>query len=95
MSERNLTIELNRREQRLYDRIRAALTAQRPGQRSGLRDVALLLPDLTVLLLRLLRDPRVPLGAKLIAGLGIGYVLSPIDLVPEGLRLLLGSFAKH
>jgi uncharacterized membrane protein YkvA (DUF1232 family) len=47
----------------------------------------LLLPDLTVLLMRLLRDPRVSLGDKGVALLGLGYVLSPIDLLPE---ILLG-----
>jgi uncharacterized membrane protein YkvA (DUF1232 family) len=87
MNERNVTIDLNPREQRLYDRVRAALAAPRPGERSGVRDALLLLPDLTVLLFRLLRDPRVPAGGKAIALLGIGYVLSPVDLVPE---LLLG-----
>ena len=43
----------------------------------------LLLPDLTVLLVRLLRDERVPLGSKLIALAGLAYILSPIDLLPE------------
>jgi len=47
------------------------------------RDLLLLLPDLTVLLMRLLRDPRVSLGDKGMALLGLGYVLSPIDLLPE------------
>ena len=42
----------------------------------------LLLPDLTVLLGRLLRDPRVPRSAKFVAVLGVGYVVSPIDLIP-------------
>jgi uncharacterized membrane protein YkvA (DUF1232 family) len=51
------------------------------------RDLLLLLPDLTVLLMRLLRDPRVSLGDKAVALLGLGYVLSPIDLLPE---ILLG-----
>jgi uncharacterized membrane protein YkvA (DUF1232 family) len=50
-------------------------------------DLLLLLPDLTVLLMRLLRDPRVSLGDKTVALLGLGYVLSPIDLLPE---ILLG-----
>jgi hypothetical protein len=50
-------------------------------------DILLLLPDFTVLLARLLRDPRVPRRSKLIALFGIGYVLSPIDLLPA---LLLG-----
>ena len=58
-----------------------------PGAASGVRDLALLLPDLTVLLVRLLRDSRVSYGDKGVALLGLGYVLSPIDLLPE---LLLG-----
>jgi uncharacterized membrane protein YkvA (DUF1232 family) len=54
-----------------------------PGAASGVRDLLLLLPDLSVLLLRLLRDPRVSLGDKGVALLGLGYVLSPLDLLPE------------
>jgi uncharacterized membrane protein YkvA (DUF1232 family) len=88
MNEDRITIELNPRERRLYDRLRSRLAeAPRPGDGSGLRDLALLLPDLTVLLARLLRDARVPRGPKLVALLGLGYVLSPIDLLPE---VLLG-----
>ncbi|MBW2267911.1 MAG: DUF1232 domain-containing protein [Deltaproteobacteria bacterium] len=82
MSETFVTIDLNPREQRLYDRVRGAVSALDPRASSGFRDVVLLLPDLTVLLARLLRDPRVPLGSKVLALLGVGYVLSPIDLLP-------------
>jgi uncharacterized membrane protein YkvA (DUF1232 family) len=82
-SDERVTIELGRRESRLYDRVRSAVATQRPGERSGLREMLLLLPDLTVLLVRLLRDERVPLGGKALALLGVGYVLLPIDLVPE------------
>jgi uncharacterized membrane protein YkvA (DUF1232 family) len=85
MSDGTVTIDLSPREQRLYDRMRAAVVTPRSGARSGVRDGLLLLPDLTALLFRLLRDPRVPPGAKLIALFGIGYVLSPIDLLPEAL----------
>jgi uncharacterized membrane protein YkvA (DUF1232 family) len=85
MNESQITIDLNPREKRFYDRVREALVAPHPGERSGMRDVLLLLPDLTVLLFRLLRDARVPVGAKAIALLGVGYVLSPVDLVPEAL----------
>jgi uncharacterized membrane protein YkvA (DUF1232 family) len=81
-SDHPILIELNPTERRLYDRLRARLVAPEPGTGSGLRDLLLLLPDLTVLLMRLLRDDRVPAGAKLIAALGVAYVLSPIDLVP-------------
>jgi uncharacterized membrane protein YkvA (DUF1232 family) len=83
MSDDRITIELNPRERRLYDRLRSRLCAAVPGSGSGLRDFVLLLPDLTVLLARLLRDPRVPRGPKLVALVGLGYVLSPIDLLPE------------
>ena len=52
-----ITIELNPREQRLYDRLRMRVVKTRAGSRSGVRDLVLLLPDLTVLLMRLMRDP--------------------------------------
>jgi uncharacterized membrane protein YkvA (DUF1232 family) len=87
MTEDRITIELNPRERRLYDRLRSQLAQGEPGAASGFRDLVLLLPDLTVLLARLLRDRRVPRGPKLVALLGLGYVLSPIDLLPE---VLLG-----
>jgi len=77
-----VVIELNLRERRLYDRLRARVVKTGPGAASGFRDVILLLPDLTVLLMRLLRDSRVPISGKAIAVLGIGYALSPIDLIP-------------
>jgi len=89
VSEEHVVIELNPGERRLYDRLRARVVAPRLGGNSGLRDFALLLPDLTVLLFRLLREPQVPLRAKLIALAGVGYILSPIDLLPE---IVLGPF---
>lgn len=82
-----ITIELNPRERRLWDRLRGHVVTPRSGGTSGVGDLLLLLPDLTVLLVRLLRDPRVPLSGKLIALAGVGYVMLPVDLVPE---LLLG-----
>ncbi len=78
-----IEIELNPRELRLYDRLRAAVVERQLGAGSGFRDVLMLLPDLTVLLIRLVRDSRVPLTAKVIAGLGVAYILSPVDLLPE------------
>ena len=82
-SEQGIEIELNPREQRLYDRLRSSVSRTPSGVSSSLGDLILLLPDIVVLLVRLIRDPRVPLGAKLIAAAGVGYILSPIDLLPE------------
>jgi uncharacterized membrane protein YkvA (DUF1232 family) len=85
--DRPVVIELNPRERRLYDRLRAQVQKPAPGERSGFRDLLLLLPDMSVLLFRLMRDDRVPTGSKAIAVLGAAYLLSPIDLMPA---LLLG-----
>lgn len=87
MSEAPILIELNPRERRFYDRLRERVVPVRPGATTGARDLLLLLPDLTILLGRLLRDGRVPLVEKAIAVGGIAYVLSPIDLLPA---LVLG-----
>lgn len=83
-------IDLGARGRRLYDRLRAQVRTPASGDRSDLRDIALLLPDLTALLLRLLRDDRVKPGDKALALLGIGYVLSPIDVLPAFLFGPLG-----
>jgi len=78
----SVEIELNPQERRVYDKVRARVVPEARSRRSGLRDMLLLMPDLTVLLLRLLRDDRVAPGDKAIGLLGVGYVLSPIDLMP-------------
>lgn len=82
MGDARITIELNPRERRLYDRLRERLVPERLGGATGARDLLLFLPDLTVLLARLLRDGRVPLVEKAIAVGGIAYVFSPLDLLP-------------
>ncbi|MEM7409122.1 MAG: DUF1232 domain-containing protein [Myxococcota bacterium] len=87
MADEPITIELNPREQRVYERFRSRVREVVPGSSTDLRDMLLLLPDFTVLLSRLLRDRRVPRTSKLVALVGIGYVLSPIDVLPA---LLLG-----
>ena len=75
MSEGPITIELNPRERRLYDRLRERVVPTRPGAVTGARDLLLFLPDLTVLLARLLRDRRVPLVQKGVALAGIADVI--------------------
>lgn len=34
------------------------------------------------------KDPRVPLYAKVFAGVGVAYALSPIDLIPDAIPIL-------
>lgn len=83
MNQPMVTIELNPREERLYDRLRRRVVAPAEGSSSGVRDMLLLLPDLTILLLRLMRDARVPLYEKGLAMLGVAYVISPFDVLPS------------
>lgn len=80
-------IELNPKERRLYDRLRERLVPAEAGVGTGFSDLLLLLPDLTILLMRLLQDGRVPFLQKGIAVAGVAYVLSPIDVLPA---LLVG-----
>jgi len=83
MGDQVVTIELNPDERRLYERIRRSVVSHRSkGEPSGLLDLLFLLPDFTVLLMRLLRDDRVPILAKAIALGGVAYVVSPIDVLP-------------
>jgi len=78
-----LEIDLRARERRIYDRLRARIASMGPGSRPGLVDLLFFLPDLVVLLFRLAQDPRVPIGDKAVAIAGVGYALSPIDLIPD------------
>ena len=53
------------------------------GARGAAREVAEFLPNLIRLFRGLLRDPRVPRGSKLLLLIGVAWVASPIDLIPE------------
>ena len=47
------------------------------------RELALILPNLIRLFGGLLRDPRVPLRAKIVVGIASLWLASPIDLIPD------------
>jgi uncharacterized membrane protein YkvA (DUF1232 family) len=53
------------------------------GRRADARAFATLIPDCVVLVSRLLRDPRVPRGRKLLLVGLVGYLALPFDLVPD------------
>jgi uncharacterized membrane protein YkvA (DUF1232 family) len=58
------------------------------GRTTDARAVARLIPDCIVLGRRLLGDPRVLLRHKLALGLLVGYLASPLDLVPDFIPLI-------
>lgn len=49
----------------------------------NLRELARLLPDVARLLVRLMRDERVPWHGKAVAAGAAAYVVSPIDVLPD------------
>jgi uncharacterized membrane protein YkvA (DUF1232 family) len=53
------------------------------GQRALARELATLVPNLTRLFAGLVRDPRVPVRAKLVLGATALYLAMPIDVVPD------------
>lgn len=53
------------------------------GRRALAREIATLLPNLTRLFAGLMRDPRVPLRAKVVLGVTALYLAMPIDIVPD------------
>jgi uncharacterized membrane protein YkvA (DUF1232 family) len=61
----------------------AVLTLVVAGRRTDGRALAGFIPDCLVLGKRLLADPRVPRGRKLLLILLIAYLAMPIDLVPD------------
>lgn len=74
------------RASRFYDRIRASIHdyLEKKGNLAGAAGRFLLLvPDVFMLLWRLLRDPRVIGRDKVLLGSAVAYYFSPFDLIPE------------
>jgi uncharacterized membrane protein YkvA (DUF1232 family) len=53
------------------------------GRRGDARALTGFVADCVLLIKRLIRDPRVPRRRKLLLGLLVAYLASPIDLVPD------------
>ena len=53
------------------------------GRRADARAVAGFVPDCLILFKRLLADPDVPRGRKVLLALMVGYLAMPFDLIPD------------
>ncbi|MDQ1699609.1 MAG: hypothetical protein QOG34_1472 [Frankiaceae bacterium] len=54
----------------------------------GLAEAARLLPDLLRLVSRLARDPSLPRGVRIRLWLLLGYLASPLDIIPDFIPVL-------
>src|SRR5687768_14494145 len=74
------------RATRFYDRMRASIRRYLDDKGKAVSTSAeylLLAPDVFVLLVRLVKDPRVNAKDKVMLGTGIAYFLFPLDIMPE------------
>ena len=53
------------------------------GKRTQARELAKVVPNLLVLFRGLLKDTRVPKSSKALVWFAVGWLVSPIDLIPE------------
>jgi uncharacterized membrane protein YkvA (DUF1232 family) len=58
------------------------------GRRVAAAQLARAIPDLVALTRGLLGDPRVPVASKVLLGVALVWLLSPIDLAPEFIPVL-------
>jgi uncharacterized membrane protein YkvA (DUF1232 family) len=58
------------------------------GRNVAAKELALLVPNLILLFKDLLKDPAVPRGPKVLLWIGIVWIASPIDLLPEFLPVV-------
>lgn len=71
-----------------YDQLRQKLHAwaeSKDGQKSKWVNYILFLPDFSYLFGALLLDPAIPAKHKAKLGMVIAYIISPLDLLPEGI----------
>lgn len=74
------------RAQRFYDRLRNSIRAylEKKGSVVGKTgEYLLFVPDVFILLWRLMNDSRVSAKHKVMLGSGLAYYLFPLDLIPE------------
>lgn len=78
--------------QEFYTRLKGKVLEQAnrhlPAKLQPLVPWLLLVPDSFALLVRLLRDPRVPRRSKWIAALAVAYFIDPLDLIPDAIPIL-------
>jgi uncharacterized membrane protein YkvA (DUF1232 family) len=74
------------RAQRFYDRLRerVRMYLEKKGALAGKTgEYLMLIPDIFILLWRLVNDPRVNAKNKVMLGSGLAYYIFPLDLIPD------------
>ncbi|MFH1070758.1 MAG: DUF1232 domain-containing protein [Candidatus Glassbacteria bacterium] len=89
-----MAFDADSRERKFYDSLKSRIMdwiGRKLGARiEGLACFAFLLPDILMLLGRILVDRRAPRRLRIKLGIVIAYLASPLDLIPEGVLGPLG-----
>lgn len=59
-----------------------------PKDLEKISDIVFVLPDLTALIYRLLKDNRVPMKTKISISASIAYLMFPIDIIPDKIPII-------
>lgn len=82
-----------KRAMHFYDRVRRKIKKFVEGRGARLGPAAeflLFVPDVFMLMFRLLRDARVSAANKALVGVGLAYFILPIDILPEAVVGAMG-----
>lgn len=71
-----------------YSKVRYIIEERVPDKYDKYLEYAFILPDIGALFYRLFRDKRVPIKTKVIVGMVISYLASPLDILPDFIPLI-------
>lgn len=69
--------------QEMRQRLQTFVTTRMPAWVEPVIPWVLAVPDFFVMMVRLVRDPRIPAKSKILVGAVIAYFLSPLDVIPD------------
>ena len=71
-----------------YTKGRSYIESKLPSKVKKFSNYILMIPDITALLIRLLKDNRVSTKTKLIISAAISYIAFPIDIIPDNIPFI-------
>jgi uncharacterized membrane protein YkvA (DUF1232 family) len=83
VSEEVLEVQPIKKVEDNYTTLREKIESKVPDRFDRIIEYAFLLPDMIALFYRIFKDKRVPVKTKVIVGGVIGYLVSPIDILPD------------
>lgn len=71
-----------------YTKGRKILLNKLPKGAKFAKEIIFIIPDIIALLIRMLKDTRVPIKTKVALAASLAYIVSPIDIIPDKIPLI-------